>query len=85
MTILYNIKNVRKILKKMKTTLLSKLKLSRCFAPHLMAVLIGLLNTSLVLIVPKRSAPSPVAVFSTNPKAISSGNNISTASILKKS
>ena len=45
----------------------------------------GLLNTSSVLILPNRIVPSPVDVFSISPKAISSGNNISTANILKKS
>ena len=69
----------------MKIVLLSKLKLSRCLAPHLMAVLIGLLNTWSVLIVPNKNIPNPEAVFSNNPKISSIGNNIITANTLKKS
>jgi hypothetical protein len=50
-----------------------------------MANLIGLLNTSFPLTEPKSKVPKPVAVFSSNPNAISRGKSISTASTLKKS
>ena len=50
-----------------------------------MVDLIGLVNTLSALIEPNKSFPSPVAVFSKIPKAISRGNNINTASTLKKS
>ena len=79
------LKNVNNILKIIKRILLSKLSISNFFAPHLIAVLMGLLKTSSVLIVPNKSVPRPVAVFSMNPNAISNGNKIKTAKTLKKS
>ncbi len=80
-----SIANVSNTLKIINIVLLSKLMDSRCLVPHFMAVLMGLLNTSFALTEPKSKVPSPVAVFSNNPKAISMGNNISTANTLKKS
>ena len=85
LTIANSIPNVSKTLNTIKRVLLSKLIASICFAPHLIAFLIGLLNTSSELIVPKSSLPRPVAAFSRIPNAISNGNRIITASKLKKS
>ena len=85
LTIANSIPNVSKTLITIKRVLFSKLIASICFAPHLIAFLIGLLNTSSELIVPKSSLPRPVADFSRNPNATSNGNRIITASRLKKS
>ena len=61
---------------------LSKLNSCTCLDPHFIAALIGLLNTSSVLIVPNKSVPRPVAAFSINPKANSSGSKIITDNTL---
>ena len=81
-TILYSIANVNSTLSIINNVLLSKLKLSTFLDPHFIAVLIGLLKTSSALTVPNKSVPKPVAVFSINPNAISSGNRIITDKIL---
>ena len=84
-TISASILNVSIILNRINRPLLSKLKASICLAPHLIAVLIGLSNTSSALIFPKSQFPSPLADFSRIPNVISIGNSIKTARTLKKS